>query len=895
MQASSLEQQGVPGLAGLVLRADPDGTLAAHRAFVLADAAADAAGRVHIGALQTHLYAQGAARSRGPPVRTGRQDQPGGVVGPYAGPGAGKGQVIVARGQGAGPEGLAADCQLIARGGPGGQAAEHRGKGHPGEDGLGAHRAVLLAHDARPVHGPGQTAPPVHKGHAQTDGPRGCELALPQLLGQADGPDGRAGADVRAGHAAGLATAGADGHVEHRGPHGLQAEGRPGRLQHAGGADPHALAAAQTAAQELAFRQRARRPDQTGVPVRAQQAAQAQQGWRGQAQPQSGQHPPPAQVGQGLAAGRGPGLIGYGRLGAGVQAVEAEHALLGPQLARGPGRARAGRVAVQAAAAARRLFAHPEQAVTPHQPQQGAGGAHVAAKETGPPQVEQQKGQEHRRDQGRALVEAGLGPGDAQRGVGQGQQGQVDRAGGQGDGVQQPGQERGPAPRGEDAPGHPQGQEQAHCREVKAPALPSPGGGQDQGNDQGPGHKGGDLAREQAGGQVAGRGAQKEGQQEVLDLLGRMGGVAPHPLLLVLGVVAQPAQELVHGPKGADPAAEKAPHHQGQGQDQRAPDQAGVERAPGQQGGQAAQGVQLQKPVHRPAAPLPQALTDRGHQAEPQEQGQKEGLANASGAGDAHQPSSTRVGFKDRQSVVPTPAAAARPSQGTCAGLSPSRPTATESTATWSVPRIMVSVGFRSSKEPPVGPLWARVATPSAMTRLGLIMRPSSLMIPLMSWWNTLRRPPSRPYQFFMVTEAWERWWSLTGARPMIRSAPCNGPQSSGQFWMSRPPGRLQKANAAGWGRNTRAPAARAAGPMPESSKQEAGSLMGLSVTVTSLAPALRHKRTSSATSSGLVVAPRAGGLAKATLALITTLFPACTKAPSPPRASNPARRAGTR
>ena len=84
-------------------------------------------------------------------------------------------------------------------------------------------------------------------------------------------------------------------------------------------------------------------------------------------------------------------------------------------------------------------------------------------------------------------------------------------------------------------------------------------------------------------------------------------------------------------------------------------------------------------------------------------------------------------------------------------------------------------------------------------------------------------------------------------------------------------------------GRITSAPALRAACPMPVSAKQLAGSLMGLSVTATDAAPAVRHRRVSSATMSGWVVADSIGGEAKAAFTLSRTRSPLRTKVSIPP------------
>ena len=159
-----------------------------------------------------------------------------------------------------------------------------------------------------------------------------------------------------------------------------------------------------------------------------------------------------------------------------------------------------------------------------------------------------------------------------------------------------------------------------------------------------------------------------------------------------------------------------------------------------------------------------------------------------------------------------------------------------------------------------------------------------------MSWWNILRRPPSRPYQFFIVIEAPARLWLLTGAMPTSLVTPWNGPLNTGQLRISWPPGSVPGTKSAACGTVNLAPAARTAGASPQRLKQLSGSLIGLSVTTTKAAPAARQRRASSATSSGLDVAPRMAGVANAALTLSSTPSPRRMNRPRPPIASRPRR-----
>jgi hypothetical protein len=126
----------------------------------------------------------------------------------------------------------------------------------------------------------------------------------------------------------------------------------------------------------------------------------------------------------------------------------------------------------------------------------------------------------------------------------------------------------------------------------------------------------------------------------------------------------------------------------------------------------------------------------------------------------------------------------------------------------------MVCPTFTSLRLPPVGPLRNSTRLPSSRTKVGRSIRARSAMMPWMSWWNWLRRPPSRPYQFLVVIEARQRLWSFTGATPMTLVAPWKAARR-------RPvldPGGARTFsvwNSPAEGRNTRAPAATAACWMP--------------------------------------------------------------------------------
>ena len=100
---------------------------------------------------------------------------------------------------------------------------------------------------------------------------------------------------------------------------------------------------------------------------------------------------------------------------------------------------------------------------------------------------------------------------------------------------------------------------------------------------------------------------------------------------------------------------------------------------------------------------------------------------------------------------------------------------------------------------------------------------------------------------------------------------------------MSCAPGNVQGLKNSFCGKTTLAPAESAACSIPVKRRQLAGSLIGLSVTVTDCAPALKHKRVITETISGWVVAESIGGDANAALTFSSTRSPSLIKASMPP------------
>ena len=111
------------------------------------------------------------------------------------------------------------------------------------KDRLGTDRAIFLAHDARPVHGPGQAATAVDKCRTDFYGSLISMAPDPLAFFEAEGSDRSGGAKMAAGDTVVLTSAGADSKIEHRCPQAFQAGCQSGRVDHIGRADAHALAA----------------------------------------------------------------------------------------------------------------------------------------------------------------------------------------------------------------------------------------------------------------------------------------------------------------------------------------------------------------------------------------------------------------------------------------------------------------------------------------------------------------------------------------------------------------------------------------------------------------------------------------------------------------------------
>ena len=130
---------------------------------------------------------------------------------------------------------------------------------------------------------------------------------------------------------------------------------------------------------------------------------------------------------------------------------------------------------------------------------------------------------------------------------------------------------------------------------------------------------------------------QQADQQVVFQGLGAAVAIGLHPARQAMSETPQPAGELVERAQGAGKAAEEAAHEQGQNEGDQGPGEGGIERAGGQDRGQGGEGVQVQDPVDGPAAQLIPGRPQGGGDAEPQENHQKEGLADPADGDDAHE------------------------------------------------------------------------------------------------------------------------------------------------------------------------------------------------------------------------------------------------------------------
>ena len=235
---------------GFVFSGDADGALAANRAFVFADTAANAAFGVDIGLLEPYLNRY---RILGP----GRlfkweftvNRQAAGCIGadsPASWVRAPGNDTKIISG------GILICSQCIAlKLDPGGigifdnqrSLDPHGIEQLPGKDCFWADGTIFLTDDARPVHGPGQAAAAIDKSSA--DFYRALLIIPADSLAflEADGTNCRGRTKIAAGDTIVLAAAGADSKIEYRRPQTFQTGSQSCRMDDIGRADAHALAA----------------------------------------------------------------------------------------------------------------------------------------------------------------------------------------------------------------------------------------------------------------------------------------------------------------------------------------------------------------------------------------------------------------------------------------------------------------------------------------------------------------------------------------------------------------------------------------------------------------------------------------------------------------------------
>src|ERR1022692_3350561 len=126
------------------------------------------------------------------------------------------------------------------------------------------------------------------------------------------------------------------------------------------------------------------------------------------------------------------------------------------------------------------------------------------------------------------------------------------------------------------------------------------------------------------------------GKQAVLDCLRAVVPVRLDSPLQRPRPLGQPAYEMMNRAKRAHPSAEDAPQKDRERDGRESPEKAREERTRRERRAQRDQGIELEKPPYRPAAPLPQPGPDGCDDAQPDEQGEEEGLRDAPCGRDAH-------------------------------------------------------------------------------------------------------------------------------------------------------------------------------------------------------------------------------------------------------------------
>jgi hypothetical protein len=134
---------------------------------------------------------------------------------------------------------------------------------------LWADGAVLFTHDAGFVHRPRQTSGAVNKSCPYPYWPDVGEFIASKFFRKGYRPDSRGRTNLPAGNAIQLTAAGTNSIVQDRCPEVFQSALNSAWLDDIGGANPHALAALDTALQEIPLSQCTGRPNELMIPVGA--------------------------------------------------------------------------------------------------------------------------------------------------------------------------------------------------------------------------------------------------------------------------------------------------------------------------------------------------------------------------------------------------------------------------------------------------------------------------------------------------------------------------------------------------------------------------------------------------------------------------------------------------
>jgi len=132
------------------------------------------------------------------------------------------------------------------------------------------------------------------------------------------------------------------------------------------------------------------------------------------------------------------------------------------------------------------------------------------------------------------------------------------------------------------------------------------------------------------------RRGEQEDEDPILEGLSLTIPIEFHLLSQRLFSVGQIAHAVVDRTEWTDPTAKEPTEEEGKDDHRHRPQKTCIKRVGREEGRDGYQGVKLQEPIYRPSPQLVPTLSEPGRGDEPEKEGQKESLADATGRVDVH-------------------------------------------------------------------------------------------------------------------------------------------------------------------------------------------------------------------------------------------------------------------